>query len=120
MLTHIIKKLKEKSRELNLEVAKCSEEAAEVTALGGSGFRFVVNLVDKTCSCRQWQVYGIPCKHALAFITSLPNEPIENHVDFYFSIEKFRAAYSPCIPALLGKASWPKSDHEFFLCIRHY
>ena len=54
MLLHIIKKLKEKSRELNLEVAEYSEEVAEVTALGGSGFRFVVNLVDKTYSCRQW------------------------------------------------------------------
>ena len=54
-------------------------------------------------------------QHALAFITSLPNEPIEKHVDFYFSIEKFRAAYSACIPALPGKANWPKSDHGFFM-----
>uniref|UniRef100_A0A0E0E6V9 Uncharacterized protein n=1 Tax=Oryza meridionalis TaxID=40149 RepID=A0A0E0E6V9_9ORYZ len=55
ILPHIIKLLKEKSRELSMEVSECSEEVAEVTALGGSGFRFVVNLVEQTCSCRQWQ-----------------------------------------------------------------
>jgi len=115
ILPHIIKKLKEKSKESNLEVVECSKEVAKLTTFCGSGFRFVVNLVDKTCSCRQWQVSGIPCKHALAFITSLPNEPIEKHVDFYFSIEKFRAAYSACIPALPGKTNWPKSDHDFFM-----
>jgi len=50
VLPHIIKNLNEKSRELNLEVVECSEEVAEVTALGGSGFRFVVNLNERTCS----------------------------------------------------------------------
>ena len=54
ILPHIIKKLNEQSRELELEVKECSEEVGEVTALGGSGFRFVVNLLDRTCSCRQW------------------------------------------------------------------
>jgi hypothetical protein len=80
-----------------------------------SGFRFVVNLVDKTCSCRQWQVSGISCKHALAFITSLANEPIDKHVDLYYSIEKFRAAYNALIPALPDKNQWPKLEHGFFL-----
>ena len=49
-----IKKLNEQSRELELEVKEFSKEVGEVTALGGSGFRFVLNLLDRTCSCRQW------------------------------------------------------------------
>jgi hypothetical protein len=40
--------LNEKSRELNLEVEECSEDVGEITALGGSGFRFMVNLNDKS------------------------------------------------------------------------
>jgi len=40
ILPHIIKKLNEKSRNLNLKVVGCSEEVAEITLLGGSGFRF--------------------------------------------------------------------------------
>jgi hypothetical protein len=114
ILPHIIKHLNEKSRELNLEVIECSEHVAEVTALGGSGFRFVVNLHEKTCSCRQWQISGIPCKHAIAFITSL-NVPLENHVDMYYSVEKFRLAYAQLIPAMEDKSQWPQSCHGFFM-----
>jgi hypothetical protein len=107
--------LNEKRRELNLEVLECSEEVVEVTALRGSGFRFMVNLYDRICSCRQWQVSGIPCKHAIAFITSLNNAPLEKYVDMYYSINKFRAAYGQLIPAIVDKREWPKSTHRFFI-----
>ena len=100
ILPHIIKELNEQSKEVNLKVEECSEEVDEVTAMGGSGFRFIVNLQERTCSCRQWQVSGIPCKHALAFITSLSDAPIENYVDLYYSVEKFKVAYSQLIPAM--------------------
>ncbi|XBI93094.1 hypothetical protein VPH35_030022 [Triticum aestivum] len=115
ILPHIMKKLNAKSRELNLEVVESSEEVAEVTQLGGSGFRFVVNLHDNTCSCRQWQVSGLPCKHALAFITSPVNAHIQNYVDSYYSIDKFRAAYGQLIPAMCDKTQWPESNHGFFM-----
>jgi len=107
--------LNEKSRELNLEVIECSEHVAEVTALRGSGFRFVVNLHEKTCSCRQWQVSGISCKHAIAFITSVSNVPLENYVDIYYSAEKFRVAYAQLVPAMEDKSQWPQSCHGFFM-----
>ena len=115
VLPHIMKRLNAMTRELNLEVVECSEEVAEVTALGGSGFRFVVNLQERTCSCRQWQVSGLPCKHALAFITSLSNTHIRNHVDLYYSVDTFRAAYAQLIPAMPDKNQWPQSDHGFFM-----
>jgi len=50
ILPHIIKELNEQSREVNLEVEECSEEIVEVTAMGGSGFWFIVNLQERTCS----------------------------------------------------------------------
>jgi hypothetical protein len=115
ILPHIIKKLNAMTRELNLEVVESSKEVAEVTALGDSGFRFVVNLRDRTCSCRQWQVSGLPCKHALAFITSLSNAHIRHYVDLYYSIDKFKSAYAQLIPAMPDKTQWPKFDHGFFM-----
>jgi hypothetical protein len=75
--------------------------------------RFVVKLNEKTCSCREWQVSGIPCVHAIAFITSLDNEPLENYVDCFYFVEKFQAAYAQLIPALDDKSQWPKSNHVF-------
>ena len=104
ILPHLIKDLNEKSRELNLKVKECSEDVAEVTAMGGTGFRFVVNLQERTCTCRKWQVSGIPCKHALAFITSLSDEPIEKYVGLYYSVEKFGVAYSQLILAMHDKS----------------
>uniref|UniRef100_A0ACD5VTM9 Uncharacterized protein n=1 Tax=Avena sativa TaxID=4498 RepID=A0ACD5VTM9_AVESA len=115
IMPHIIKKLKAMTRDLNLEVVQSSEEVAEVTTLGGSGFRFVVNLQERTCSCRQFQVSGLPCKHALAFITSLNNAHIQTYVDLYYSVAKFRAAYAQLIPAMPDKTQWPESDHGFFM-----
>jgi len=98
-----------------LKVEECSEEVAEVTTIGGSGFWFIVNRQERTCSCRQWQVSRIPCKHALAFITSLSDAPIENYVDLYYSVEKFRVAYNQLIPAMPDKSQWPESNYEFFM-----
>jgi hypothetical protein len=114
ILPHIITELNKQSKEGNLEVEECSEEIAEVTAMGGSAFRFLVNLKERTCTCRQWDVSRIPCKHALAFITSL-DASIESYVDLYYSVEKFSVAYSQLIPAMPDKSQWPKSNHGFFM-----
>jgi len=111
----IIKELNEKSRDLNLEVLECGPHVAKITALRGNGFRFVLNLEDRTCSCREWQVSGLPCKHALAFIIALADGKIEMHVDSYYSIEKLRVAYAQLIPAMTDKTQWPKSSHGFFM-----
>jgi hypothetical protein len=81
----------------------------------GSGFWFVVNLQDKTCSCRQWQASCIPCKHAISFITSLDNVPLEKYADMYYSIDKYRATYGHLIPTMTDKRQWPETAHGFFL-----
>jgi hypothetical protein len=52
ILPHINKELNEQSWEVNLEVEECSEKVVEVTAMGASGFRFIGNLQERTCSCR--------------------------------------------------------------------
>ncbi|WVZ73224.1 hypothetical protein U9M48_021561 [Paspalum notatum var. saurae] len=115
ILKHIVNDLIKKSHNLDIEVVSSLDGIAEVRAKEGSGFRFVVNLDERTCSCRAWQVSGIPSKHALAFITSFSREKIEDHVDMYYSVEKFRAAYERTILALPDKSMWSKSDHGFFL-----
>jgi hypothetical protein len=115
ILPHIIKRLKEKSRDLDLEVVAFSNDVGEFTVLGGSGFRFMVNLNDKTCSYREWQVCGIPCIHAIAFITTQDQAPLKNYVDLYYSVQTFKAAYAPLIPAIQDKSQWPKASHGFFM-----
>jgi hypothetical protein len=116
ILPHIITKLKEQSRNLEIDVVTSSLDGiVELMARGGSTFRFVVNLQGRTCSCRAWQVSGLPCRHAIGFITSIPGEKIEDHVDNYYLVESFRAAYDPIIPAIRDKSMWPKAEHGFFM-----
>jgi hypothetical protein len=83
---------------------------AEVMARGGCTYRFVVNLQERTCSCRAWEVSGLPCKHAIAYITSIPGEKIEDHVDNYYFVQSFRDAYDGTIPSIRYKSMWPKKS----------
>ena len=74
ILPHIVKKLREDSYNLDIDVITESDGVAEVCAKGSSdnAFRFVVNLRQRTCVCRVWQGTGLPCRHAIAYITSIP------------------------------------------------
>ncbi|CAN6339137.1 unnamed protein product [Urochloa humidicola] len=114
ILPHIMKELREQRRNLDMEIHRSGDILGEVSVKGGSGYKCVVNLEERSCSCRKWQVSGIPCRHAIAFITSL-REPLEKYVDKYYSVEKFKAAYEGLIPAMPDKAQWPQSDHDFFM-----
>ncbi|WVZ50609.1 LOW QUALITY PROTEIN: hypothetical protein U9M48_001849 [Paspalum notatum var. saurae] len=114
ILPHIMKELKEQSRNLDMDVQRSGDVVAEVSVKGGSGYKCVVKLDARTSSCRKWDLTGIPCKHAIAFITSL-REPLEKYVDMYYSTQKFRVAYETLIPAMPDKNQWPESDHDFFM-----
>lgn len=95
ILPHIVQKLRVASYNLDIEVITSSPDGiAEVCAKRNSAstFRFVVNIKERTCSCRAWQVSGIPCKHAIAYITSIPGAKLEDYVDECYSIEKFKIA----------------------------
>jgi hypothetical protein len=45
ILPHIVKKLKERSRNLDMEVIKCSNEVDEISVMSGSGIRFCYRLL---------------------------------------------------------------------------
>ena len=90
------------------EVLICGAGIAKVTV---NRFRHAVNLEQKTCSCRAWQVTGKPCTHALAFIARLSRHVhIDEFVDDYFSVDKFRKAYSGTFNPMTSKDSWPHVD----------
>lgn len=63
----------------------------------------------------QWQVTGLPCFHAIAFITSLPNNKIADFVHPYYTVEKFKLSYARVIPPLTDQAHWPKVNLGFRL-----
>ena len=65
----------------------------------------------KTCTCRVWELSGIPCAHALAVM----REEQINHIQFVhkcYSTEMLRITYSHTLKPLNGSNLWvPYQDN---------
>jgi hypothetical protein len=115
-MPHVMNELNAKSFDLKYEILRNGEDRAEVLGRQWTftrkleNFMHIADILEKTCTSREWQLTGKPCFHAITFITSF-NEDIENYVDHYYSIEKFKATYAGRVPACVDKNQWPKSDH---------
>lgn len=68
-----------------------------------------VDLDNKTCTCRKWDVSGIPCRHVIACLFYLHKEP-EDYVDVCYTKEAYVRAYSGSINPCTGERHWPKVD----------
>ncbi|CAL9030592.1 unnamed protein product [Prunus brigantina] len=58
------------------------------------GGEFVVDLRAKTCSCRRWNLSGIPCPHAISAIFQRCENPIA-YVDACYKLETYMKTYKP-------------------------
>lgn len=74
------------------DVKKCTEEIWEIYSIPPA----VVDLKDKSCTCRMWQMNGLPCVHAAAIILPTLNGKYE-YIDKFFHTELYKAAYAHCI-----------------------
>jgi hypothetical protein len=78
---------------------------AQVVDISTSNAREVVKAYLHECSCEEWQHTGKPCQHALALITAQPigDVKMEDFVNEYYSLKRFRNAYKRLIEPLLDK-----------------
>jgi hypothetical protein len=53
-------------------------------------WRHALDLTNRTCTCRQWQITRLPSVHV---ITSMRNPKMEGYIDDYYSVNKFIKAY---------------------------
>jgi hypothetical protein len=51
--------------------------------------RFTVDLQEKTCSCRYWQLSGLPCCHAISSIY-FKTSSLEDYIADCYSVENFQ------------------------------
>lgn len=116
ILPAIIQELNNRTRGLgHLKPHVSSDWSAEVKDTEKDHIRHVVKVVTRECTCLEWQHTGKPCPHALVVLTALPNVKLEDFLDDYYSVEKFRAAYQGEIEPLTDKSQWPKVDPGFVL-----
>jgi len=116
ILPAVIHQLNAELRTLaRFKVASNGRNMAEVDECGDDLelVRNVVNLATFECTCRQWQVTGKPCPHALAFITSQRNPSMEQYLHEYYSVKCFKLAYAGDIPCMPDKSRWAKVDLGF-------
>ncbi|GJS19595.1 hypothetical protein Tco_0448227 [Tanacetum coccineum] len=85
-------------RKKNWRVVPSGESRFEVRN-GYEGFKVDERL--RTCTCRGWQLTGIPCQHGLAALYFLYREPKE-YVSEWYRKDKFVSAYSNYIEGLNG------------------
>lgn len=71
--------------------------------------QFVVNICNKTCTCRGWDLTGIPCIHACSVMTFLNLDPTELVAECY-TVVKYIEAYRHGIEPLNGPKMWPTSE----------
>nr|CAD1834412.1 unnamed protein product [Ananas comosus var. bracteatus] len=96
----------------NYTICRSSNTKAEVISPDS---RCEVILDERKCTCRSWQVTGLPCIHACAFITSLRGYEWLSYVDPLFTVSKFRAAYAHEVVPLPDKNQWIKTNLDYKL-----
>ncbi|XP_062104291.1 uncharacterized protein LOC133815468 [Humulus lupulus] len=72
---------------------------------------FFVNLMDRVCTCKGYQLTGIPCGHALAAIWS-SNLNVMDFVDSAYKKEAFIALYAGIIEPMPSPHKWPDPGHN--------
>lgn len=68
---------------------------------------YIVELNLRACSCRRWQLTGIPCSHVIACLRHENINP-ERMVSTCYSIQTYMQAYVTCIRPVRDMREWTK------------
>ena len=68
-----------------------------------------VDLRRKTCTCRRFNLTGIPCMHAIAAIYSIDEDPTRC-VDSWYSKNSFEKSYRDVIYGIRMERDWKKTS----------
>ncbi|KAF8393878.1 hypothetical protein HHK36_020076 [Tetracentron sinense] len=82
-----------------------TKESEEYEVTEGSA-RFVVNFDARSCSCRAWEISGLPCKHLAACIAR-KRANIEDYCDGCYSNETYLKAHGGIVHPLSYESTWP-------------
>ena len=81
--------------------------------------RHVVDLVNRTCSCRVWDLTGIPCRHGVAVIFVNREKPEDYTHPCYYK-NAYVETYKTPIPPMLGQFEWMSSGQPKLVALIVY
>lgn len=68
----------------------------------------IVNIGTHCCSCRDWQLYGIPCSHAVAALISCRKD-VYAFAEKCFTVASYRQSYAEEMHPIPGRIEWRKT-----------
>ncbi|KAL2894437.1 S-adenosylmethionine carrier 1 chloroplastic/mitochondrial [Bienertia sinuspersici] len=74
-------------------------------------YSLVVNLADSSCTCKKWDLMGVPCWHAIACIYFLKREA-EEYVNECYKREVYLRCYANPVPVCEGERHWPRVEQN--------
>ncbi|KAI3733776.1 hypothetical protein L6452_13232 [Arctium lappa] len=76
-----------------------------------NGYEAMVVVLDaRRCSCRLWDISGIPCVHSIAAIHFINKDP-EDYVSKWFTKDLFKMTYENTIRQLNGSNMWTPTPY---------
>ncbi|CAH9105143.1 unnamed protein product [Cuscuta europaea] len=103
---------------IQAKLEKEKDEAVNCAAVPSSTMVFqvthrmdnvMVYLASHTCTCRKWDLTGIPCCHVVSCIFFLHQAP-EDYVHECYKKDTYMKIYSGCIPSCPGERHWPRIE----------
>ncbi|CAH1413266.1 unnamed protein product [Lactuca virosa] len=104
----ILTKLDDWCKDMRLWSVVASETNVFEVRLGFESFQ--VDLGEQLCTCRLWEISGIPCVHACATMNHTQQQP-ETLTSSWFSKEKFVETYKGNIRPLNGSKMWARTPY---------
>ncbi|KAF2325311.1 hypothetical protein GH714_026407 [Hevea brasiliensis] len=92
----------------NCHVLKANDAEFEVVSREGS---HIVNIRSRQCSCRGWQLRGLPCDHAVAALMFC-RQNVYRFAESCFTVANYRKAYSQTIHPIPDKALWRNEGYD--------
>jgi len=90
------------NRASTYQVLRSDEVEFEVISTDRSD---IVNIGSHRCSCRDWQLYGIPCSHAVAALIS-SRKDVYAYTAKCFTVASYRDTYAEVLHPVPGKLEW--------------
>ncbi|WCJ43859.1 hypothetical protein M5689_024568 [Euphorbia peplus] len=84
------------------QVLRANEAEFEVISHEGTN---VVDIRNRCCLCRGWQLYGLPCAHAVAALLSC-RQNVHRFTESCFTVATYRKTYSQTIHPIPDKTLW--------------
>lgn len=84
------------------QVLRANDAEFEVISHEGTN---IVDIRNRGCSCRGWQLYGLPCAHAVAALLSC-RQNVHRFTESCFTVATYRKAYSQTIHPVPDRTLW--------------